>query len=97
VSLKWVALAAGNIPGSMSLSLFADSRCTIHFFKNQSVFSLYKALNKVVGQSSKEGTSFTILGTGNIEFKCNVGSGGCLEPHTSEYDDVVFSCIVGYK
>ena len=30
---------------------------------------MYKALNKVVGQSSKEGTSFTILGTENVEFK----------------------------
>jgi len=28
---------------------------------------------------------------------CKVGSGECLEPHMSKYDDVVFSCIVGYK
>jgi hypothetical protein len=68
-SLKWVALAAGDIAGSASSSSFADSGCTIHFFKSWGVFSSYKPLNKVVGQSLKEGTSFTILGTGNINFK----------------------------
>jgi len=26
-----------------------------------------------------------------------VGVGGCLEPHMSKYDVIVFSCIVGYK
>jgi len=52
-----------------SLSSFADSGCTIHFFKNREVFSSYKPLNRVEGQSSKEGTSFTILGSGNVEFK----------------------------
>jgi hypothetical protein len=66
-SLKRVALAAGNMP-TLS-SFFADSGYTIHFFKNREVFSLYKLLNKVEDQSSKERTSFTILGSGNIEFK----------------------------
>ena len=35
--------------------------------KNRDVFSLYKPLNKVVSQSLKEGTNFTILRTGNVE------------------------------
>jgi hypothetical protein len=68
-SLKRVALAAGIAPFSTSSSSFADSGCTIHFFKNRDVFSSYRPLNKVVGQSSKEGTNFTILGTGNVELK----------------------------
>ena len=68
-SLRKVALIAGNVlPATPSCS-FADSGCTIHFFKHREVFSSYKPLNKVVGQSSEEGTSFTILGTGNIELK----------------------------
>jgi hypothetical protein len=68
-SLRKVALAAGNLPESMSSCSFADSGCMIHFFKNRDVFLFYKPLNQVVSQSSKEGTSFTILGTGDIEFK----------------------------
>jgi hypothetical protein len=67
-SLKRVALVAGNIPAMLSCS-FADLGCTIHFFKNKDVFSLYKSLNRVVSQSSKEGTSFTVLGTGNVELR----------------------------
>ena len=66
-SLQKVALAAADVPISMPSSSFANSGCTIHFFKNQDVFTLYKALDKVVGQSLKEGTKFTILGKGNIE------------------------------
>jgi hypothetical protein len=68
-SLRKVALVAGDAPAPMSSGSFADSGCTIHFFKNKNVFTSYKPLNKMVGQSSKEGTSFTILGTGNIELK----------------------------
>jgi len=30
-----------------------------------------------------------------IEETCKGGSGGCLVPHTSEYNIVVFSCTVG--
>jgi hypothetical protein len=67
-SLKRVALVAGNIPAMLSCS-FADSGCTIHFFKNKDIFSLYKSLNRVISQSSKEGTSFTVLGTGNVELR----------------------------
>jgi hypothetical protein len=67
-SLKRVALVAGNIP-TMSSCSFADLGCTIHFFKNKDIFSSYKSLNRVVGQSSKEGTSFTVLGTGNVELQ----------------------------
>jgi hypothetical protein len=36
---------------------------------NKDVFSSYKSLNRVIGQSSKEGTSFTVLGTGNVELR----------------------------
>ena len=68
-SIERVALAAGNVPVSMSSCSFADSGCTIHFFKSRDVFTSYKPLDKVVGQSSKEGTDFTILGTGNVELR----------------------------
>jgi hypothetical protein len=67
-SLERVTLVAENIPAMSSCS-FADSGCMIHFFKNRDVFSSYKALNKVIGQSSKKGTNFTILGTGNVELQ----------------------------
>jgi hypothetical protein len=68
-SLRRVALAAGNVPTSMTSCSFADSGCTIHFFKHKDVFSSYRPLNKMVGQSSKEGADFTILGTGNVELR----------------------------
>jgi len=29
------------------------------------------------------------------ECRCKGGSGGCLIPHTSKYNDIVFSCTVG--
>jgi len=54
-------LAAGNVPLSMSSCSFADSGCTIHFFKNKDVFTSYRPLTKVEGQSSKEGANFKIL------------------------------------
>jgi hypothetical protein len=66
-SLQKVALAAGSVPTSMSGSSFADSGCTTHFFKNKDVFTSYQTLTKVEGQSSKEGTSFKILGSGNVK------------------------------
>jgi len=31
----------------------------------------------------------------NIQASCKGGSGGCLVPHTSEYDVIVFLCTVG--
>jgi len=65
-SLRKVTLIAGNI---LPASSFANSGCTIHFFKHREVFSSYEPLNKVVSQSLKEGISFTILGTSNIELK----------------------------
>jgi len=65
-SLEKVALVAGSIP-STPFSLFADSGCMIHFFKSRDVFTSYRPLSQVVGQLLKEGTNFTILGTGNVE------------------------------
>lgn len=68
-SIDKVALAVADIPASMSSCSFADSGCTTHFFKSRDVFTAYKPLDKVVGQSSKEGASFCILGTGNVELR----------------------------
>jgi hypothetical protein len=39
------------------------------FLQKLGVFSSYKPLNKVVDQLLKEGTSFTILGTGNVKIR----------------------------
>jgi len=63
-----VALAAGHIPDSKTSCSFADSGCTIHFFKNKDVFSSYRPLDKMVGQSSKEGAKFNILGSSVTPF-----------------------------
>jgi len=67
--LQKVALAASQVLPSISSCSFADSGCTTHFFKSQDVFANYKPLERMAGQSSKEGASFLILGIGDVEIK----------------------------
>jgi len=44
------------------------------------------------------GVHLKSLGIGELASRPTVRVGvGCLEPHTSKYDVVVFSCIVGYN
>jgi hypothetical protein len=67
--LKKIALIVENITSVTSSFSFAESGCTIHFFKSKKVFFSYKPLNKMENQLSKEETSFTILRAENVEFK----------------------------
>ena len=66
-----VALAVAENPGTLSTgtACIADSGCTTHFFKSRETFSSYKPLEKAAGQSSKEGTSFSVLGMGTVQMK----------------------------
>jgi hypothetical protein len=59
--LKWVALAARDVARSVSSSLFANSGCTIYFFKNWGVFFLYKALNKFLISCQRKGLALLFL------------------------------------
>jgi hypothetical protein len=66
-----ITLAVAENPGTLSTgtACVADSGCTTHFFKSRGHFSSYTALEKAAGQSSKEGTSFTVLGMGTVQMK----------------------------
>jgi hypothetical protein len=66
-----VALTVAENPGTLSMgtACVADSGCTTHFFKSREAFSSYKSLEKAAGQSSKEGTNFTVLGMGTVQMK----------------------------
>jgi hypothetical protein len=66
-----VALAVAENPQvlSMGTACVADSGCTTYFFKSREAFSSYTPLVKAAGQSSKEGTSFTVLGMGTVQMK----------------------------
>jgi hypothetical protein len=66
-----VALAVAENPGTLSTgtACVADSGCTTHFFKSREYFSSYGVLERAAGQSSKEGTSFTVLGIGTVQMK----------------------------
>ena len=82
--INCVALAAGSVPPNWSC-LFADSGCTTHFFKSHKVFVNHKPVAKLIGQSSKEGTSFMILGIGNVVIR--VINGG--KEHTLTFRDAL--------
>ncbi|KAJ3759254.1 hypothetical protein EV360DRAFT_82285 [Lentinula raphanica] len=48
---------------------FADSGATAHFFSNKSVFRNYVERKGSVGNSSKKGVSFEILGQGDVDIQ----------------------------
>ena len=66
-----VALAVAESPETLNTgtACVADSGCTTYFFKSREAFSSYTPLDKAAGQSSKEGTSFTVLGMGTVQIK----------------------------
>ncbi|EDR06963.1 uncharacterized protein LACBIDRAFT_328359 [Laccaria bicolor S238N-H82] len=66
-----IALAAAANPEAIGISsaCVADSGCTTYFFKSRNVFSIYKSLDKTIGQSSMVGANFRVLGMGTVEIK----------------------------
>ena len=66
-----VALAAAANPETIGIgsACVADSGCTTYFFKSRDVFSIYKPLDKAIGQSSMVGANFRVLGMGTVEIK----------------------------
>jgi Reverse transcriptase (RNA-dependent DNA polymerase)/gag-polypeptide of LTR copia-type/GAG-pre-integrase domain len=66
-----IALAVAENPKTLDMgsACVADSGCTTYFFKSREAFSSYTALEKAAGQSSKEGTNFTVLGMGTVQIK----------------------------
>jgi hypothetical protein len=62
-----IALAASEDMSLISNACVADSGCTSYFFKNRDAFVTYNPIKTLVGQSSKSGTSFPVLGFGNVE------------------------------
>jgi hypothetical protein len=61
------ALAASEDASIISNACVADSGCTSYFFKNRDAFVTYNPIKMLVGQSSKSGASFSVLGFGNVE------------------------------
>ena len=68
-SIDRVAMITAKIPDAMSSVLFADSGATMHFFKSRSVFMEYKEVSNAIGISAKEGTGFSIAGSGNVSIR----------------------------
>ena len=67
-----VSLAVAENPGALSMGTtvcVADLGCTTYFFKSCDTFSAYTPLEKAAGQSSKEGTNFTVIGMGTVQMK----------------------------
>jgi hypothetical protein len=61
------ALAALEDASIISNACVADSGCTSYFFKKREAFVTYTKIQTLVGQSSKSGTGFPVLGFGNVE------------------------------
>jgi hypothetical protein len=65
-----IALAATNAETiGLGSACVADSGCTTYFFKSRESFSIYKPLDKMIGQSSMVGANFRVLGMGTVEIK----------------------------
>lgn len=62
-----IALAASEDSSLISNACIADSRCTSYFFKNQDAFVTCNPIKMLVGQLSKSGMSFPVLGFRNVE------------------------------
>ena len=61
------ALAASENTSIISNACIADSGCTSYFFKSRDAFVTYNPIKTLVGQSSKSGANFSVLGFGNVE------------------------------
>jgi len=61
------ALTASEDASIISNACIADSGCTSYFFKSCDVFVTYNPIKTLVGQSSKSGANFSVLGFRNVE------------------------------
>ena len=60
-------LAASENASIISNACIADSGCTSYFFKSHDAFVTYNPIKTLVGQSSKSGANFSVLGFRNVE------------------------------
>ena len=66
-----VTLTADANPETIGIgsACIADLGCTTYSFRSHNAFSIYKPLNKMIGQSLMVSTNFQVLGIGIVEIK----------------------------